>query len=273
MKVIRNPQTLQKICLKLAGKNIGLVPTMGALHAGHLSLIKKSVAQNDVTIVSIFVNPKQFAPGEDYLKYPRPLKKDLGICRAAKVDYVFAPSPEDMYSNEHLTYVEVLKTGERLCGMSREGHFKGVATVVAKLFNITFADNAYFGLKDFQQLKVIQQMARDLNFKSRVIACPTVRESDGLAMSSRNVYLTAPERAQALKISAALQNAKGKKIQTVKNFVKNEISKIKNVKIDYIELLDAHNLQKTSAKTKEIVIAVAVWVGKTRLIDNMIFKV
>jgi pantoate--beta-alanine ligase len=270
MKVISSPVELQKICLKLSSKKIGLVPTMGALHAGHVSLIKKAVKANDITVVSIFVNPKQFGPNEDYLKYPRPLQADLAICKKNKVSYVFTPKPEDMYTGDYSTFVEVLGLSDNMCGAFRPGHFKGVATVVAKLFNITGADNAYFGMKDFQQLKIIERMARDLNFKTRVVPCPIVREKDGLAMSSRNVYLSKQARAEAVKISASLFKAK-----TIKNarFIKNEISKIRDSKIDYVEILDAGTLGKVTKSTKEVLAAVAVWVGKTRLIDNITFKV
>jgi len=262
MKVIISAASLQKICIKLAGKSIGLVPTMGALHAGHESLIKKSVSSNDITIVSIFVNSKQFGPGEDYLKYPRSIAADLKVCKAYKVDYVFVPRPKDMYAKDHSTYVDVSGLSELLCGAVRKGHFRGVTTVVAKLFNITFADNAYFGLKDFQQLKVIQKMAADLNFKTRVVPCPTVREKDGLALSSRNTYLSPAERAQALKISEALLS--GLSPSAIKKRIKKDFPKY-----DYIEILDAGTLGKISKKTKEAVIAVAVWIGKTRLIDNI----
>ncbi|MDR2709070.1 MAG: pantoate--beta-alanine ligase, partial [Elusimicrobiota bacterium] len=176
MKIIKKPVALQKEMLPLRKKNIsiGLVPTMGALHEGHISLIKKSVKENDKTLVSIFVNPTQFEPNEDYLKYPRPLDKDLKICKAQNVDYVFCPSVLDMFDNSYKTFIEVLEMQNILCGAVRKNHFRGVATVVAKLFNISQASKAYFGLKDFQQVKIIQKMSKDLNFPVKIIACPLI---------------------------------------------------------------------------------------------------
>jgi pantoate--beta-alanine ligase len=193
--------------VKKSGKTIGLVPTMGALHEGHLSLVKKALSQNNVTIVSIFVNPAQFGPKEDYLRYPRPLAKDSALCRRAGVDYIFAPKVKQMYPEGYSTYVKAEGISDILCGNFRPGHFRGVATVVAKLFNITAPDRAYFGQKDYQQLKVIERMANDLNFPVAIVPCHIFREPDGLAMSSRNSYLSRKERLASSEINKALQHA------------------------------------------------------------------
>ncbi|MCA6071070.1 MAG: pantoate--beta-alanine ligase [Endomicrobium sp.] len=276
MKVIKNALQMQKIALKHLkdGDEIGLVPTMGALHEGHISLLSKSEKNDDITIVSIFVNPIQFGANEDYLKYPRPIKKDLDICRKNHVDYVFMPSVDDMFLQEHKTFVEVQKMQDVLCGLFRPAHFEGVATVVSKLFNISYPDRAYFGMKDFQQLKILERMARDLNFRTKIISCPTVRERSGLALSSRNSYLSEEEKNISLKISKTLKGAvhefRNKDLNFVKRNVLNKLKKIPSSRIDYAEIVNFSNLSVADNNTKKVVFAVAVWIGKTRLIDNVI---
>jgi pantoate--beta-alanine ligase len=274
MKVIRDALQLQKIAFKhlKEGDEIGLVPTMGAFHNGHVSLIEKSVKNDDITIVSIFVNPIQFGPDEDYLKYPRPVKKDLEICKKNHVDYVFMPSVNDMFPKAHKTFVEVKTLQDIMCGAFRPIHFRGVATVVSKLFNISCADRAYFGMKDFQQLKIIEKMTKDLNFRTKIVPCPIVREKSGLALSSRNSYLSDEEKSLSLNISKILKEAakefKNKSLTAVKKKAVNKLKKIPNSKIDYAEIVSAKDLSPADKNTKKAVFAVAVWIGKTRLIDN-----
>ncbi|MDR2191947.1 MAG: pantoate--beta-alanine ligase [Endomicrobium sp.] len=278
MKIIKKVSELQKIALKhLVNKDeIGLVPTMGALHEGHISLISKSVKNDDITIVSIFVNPIQFGQNEDYLKYPRPLEKDLAICKKNHVNYVFVPSAEEMFPRANRTRVEVKGLQDLLCGRFRINHFSGVDTVVAKLFNITFADRAYFGMKDFQQLRIIEKMVKDLNFRTKIVPCEIVREKSGLALSSRNFYLNPEEKESAVLISKTLKLAKEEiKVKSFSAAVKNavkRISSIKNSRIDYVEAVDFNDLSPVSKNTKKAVLAVAVWIGKTRLIDNIIIS-
>ncbi|MCL2485809.1 MAG: pantoate--beta-alanine ligase [Endomicrobia bacterium] len=276
MKIIKKVSEMQKIAFKHLRNNdeIGLVPTMGALHDGHVSLIDRSVKNDDITIVSIFVNPVQFGPNEDYLRYPRPVEKDLQVCRKSHVDYVFLPSVAEMFPEGYKTFAQVNEMQDILCGAFRKGHFKGVATVVAKLFNISFADRAYFGAKDFQQLRIIEKMAKDLNFRTKIISCPIIREKEGLAMSSRNSYLSETEKKNALKISEILketrENFKIKKAEAVLKDAVKKLSKIPDSKIDYAEILDFYTLGKADKNTKKAVFAVAVHIGKTRLIDNII---
>jgi pantoate--beta-alanine ligase len=276
MKVIKNVLQMQKIALKhlKEGDDIGLVPTMGALHEGHISLFSKSEKNDDITIVSIFVNPTQFGSNEDYLKYPRPIKKDLEICKKNHVDYVFMPSVNDMFPQDHKTFVEVKTMQDILCGPFRPVHFRGVATVVSKLFNISHADRAYFGMKDFQQLKIIEKMAKDLNFRTKIVPCPIVREKSGLALSSRNSYLNDEEKNISLNISKILREAvhdfENTDLNSVKKNVINKFNKIPNSKIDYVEIVNFNDLSVADKNTKKAVFAVAVWIGKTRLIDNII---
>ncbi|MDR1104025.1 MAG: pantoate--beta-alanine ligase [Endomicrobium sp.] len=275
MKVIKDALQLQKVAFKhlINGDEIGLIPTMGALHEGHISLIEKSVKNDDITIVSIFVNPVQFGPNEDYLKYPRPIKKDLEICKRNHVDYVFMPSVNNMFPQDHKTFVEVKTLQDIMCGAFRPVHFRGVATVVSKLFNISCADRAYFGMKDFQQLKIIEKMTKDLNFRTKIVPCPIVREKNGLALSSRNSYLSDEERLLSLNISKSLKEAakefKNKSLNAVKKKAVNKLKKIPNSKIDYAEIVSADDLSPADKNTKRAVFTVAVWVGKTRLIDNI----
>jgi pantoate--beta-alanine ligase len=277
MKVIKEPALLQKIALKHFKDDykIGLVPTMGALHEGHISLFEKSKTNDDITIVSIFVNPTQFGHNEDYLKYPRPLQKDLLICKKAHIDYVFTPSVDSLFAKNYKTFIEVKELQDILCGKSRPGHFRGVAAVVTKLFNLSYADNAYFGLKDFQQVKVIEKMTKDLNFKTKIISCPIIREKDGLAISSRNSYLNMEEKKTSLNIfrilKEAAENFKNKKM-SIDRILKSSTAKfkeIKKIKIDYVEILDVETLKPFSSNSKKHILAVAVKVGKTRLIDNI----
>jgi pantoate--beta-alanine ligase len=275
MKIIRKASEMQRIALKLFkdGEEIGLVPTMGALHEGHVSLINKSVKHDDITIVSIFVNPTQFGPNEDYLKYPRPFEKDIAVCKKNHVDYVFVPAAEEMFTGGYKTFIEVKEMQDILCGQFRPGHFRGVATVVAKLFNITFAERAYFGIKDFQQLKIINKMAQDLNFRTKIIPCPVIREKSGLAMSSRNLYLNEDERKAAVSISKILKKAqsdfKNERAARVIKKVRTALSVLPQSKTDYVEIRDYDNLSVIKTNTKKAALAVAVWIGKTRLIDNI----
>ena len=280
MEVITNPSQIQNLMLSLKkqGKKIGFVPTMGYLHEGHLSLIRCSKKENDITVVSIFVNPIQFGANEDFGRYPRDFERDKSLCEKENVDYVFYPSYEEMYPDGFQTYVEVVKLSKGLCGDFRPGHFKGVATVVAKLFNIVCPDNAYFGKKDFQQLKVIQRMVKDLNFPVNVVGCPIVREPDGLAMSSRNKYLSDEERESALYISKALFEAKRMfedgitDPNLIKERVRQIISQAKHLKeIQYVEIVDSNTLKPVDKIKKSDVLAVAVYIGNTRLIDNIEF--
>ena len=277
MKVINKPEELQKIIeeLKKEGKNVGFVPTMGALHLGHVSLIKKSVLQNDITVVSVYVNPIQFGPNEDYEKYPRPIEKDIKVCQDNKVNFLFLPTNETLYNKNFSTYIYNNNVSKIMCGITRPTHFQGVCTIVAKLFNIVMPQRAYFGLKDYQQYIIIKQMVEDLNFNIEIIGCPIVREESGIAMSSRNTYLSKEEKVQATGIYKSLCLAKqlfceGKEIEDIKQVVEENILKIPNSKIDYIEIRNSQNLQEVTDLDKNIVIAVAVKVGNVRLIDNMV---
>lgn len=279
MRVIEDIQQMQKIStvLKKEGKRIGFVPTMGYLHEGHISLIKRAKEENDVVVVSIFVNPIQFGKNEDFDRYPRDFKRDLDICaKDNNVDYLFYPSYNQMYPEGYKTYVEVEKLSNILCGAFRPGHFKGVATVVLKLFNIVQPDNAYFGKKDYQQFKIIQQMVRDLNLTVNVIGCPTVREPDGLAMSSRNSYLSSAERESALYISKALFKMK-EEFESGTRDVSMLIDIGRSIlqqapllrEIQYLEIVDSEDLQPKKIAQKGDVILLAVYIGQTRLIDNI----
>ncbi len=259
---------------KKEGLSIGLVPTMGYLHAGHKSLIEKSVKDNDRTVVSIFVNPTQFAPNEDLDKYPRDLESDLKLCAESGASLVFHPSPEEMYGGDFNTYVNVEELTEELCGKSRPTHFRGVCTVVTKLFNIAQPDRAYFGQKDAQQLAVVRRMAEDLNIPVEIIGCPIVREQDGLAISSRNKYLNAEERTAALVLSKAV--AEGKRLCCTREPISSVVAGMAAVvereplaKIDYVDAVDVKTMRKADDNaTGEILFAMAVYIGQTRLIDN-----
>ena len=257
------------------GGEVGLVPTMGFLHDGHLSLMKRAKIENDLMIVSIFVNPTQFGPNEDLASYPRDLDRDLALCESVGVDIIFAPSVLEMYPEGYSTYVDaegsITKT---LCGASREGHFKGVTSVVSKLFNIIAPDRAYFGQKDAQQVAVIEKMVRDLNFDIEIIPCEIVREADGLAMSSRNTYLSDVERKEALVLSQSLQIVK-QAIETGERDAAKLIDQMRahiltapSAVVDYIQIVNAKTLEDIDTLTGDVLIALAVKIGKTRLIDN-----
>jgi len=278
MKIIKKIAEMQKIAndLRQQGKSIGFVPTMGYLHEGHLSLMKCARKENDVVVISIFVNPTQFVPGEDYERYPRDEEGDIKKAKEVGVDIVFIPDVKDMYPDGYSTYVEEKVLSAGLCGARRPGHFKGVTTIVAKLFNIVKPHRAYFGKKDYQQLRVIERMARDLNFDIEIIGCPIVREPDGLAMSSRNVYLSQEERKSALCLYKSLLLAQNmikkgeKKPAIIKKVMEEFILKHPHVKkIDYIEIVDRYTLQPVDKLTGNELIALAVFVGPARLIDNM----
>jgi pantoate--beta-alanine ligase len=248
---------------------------MGALHAGHASLIERARGDSGFVVVSIFVNPLQFGPNEDYQRYPRPLEKDLDVCARMGADLVFVPEVDDIYVSPQRTFVEVTRLVDHLCGAFRPGHFRGVTTVVAKLFNIVQPDRAYFGEKDFQQLCVIRRMVEDLNMPIAIVPVPIFREADGLALSSRNVYLAPDERAAAPVLHRALQVArqaieKGERDPaTVKNVAAAILASEKLVRPEYFEVIDTVEVQPVSEITGEVRIAGAVWIGKTRLIDNV----
>lgn len=274
MKIFRNPQKLQKWCRerRLSGAKIALVPTMGALHEGHLSLIAEAKRRGaDEIVVSIFVNPVQFGPNEDYEKYPRDEKSDLGKCRKAGASAVFYPTPQNMYLDEHSVYVNEEKLSQGLCGAKRPGHFRGVCTVVAKLFNLVDPDFAVFGQKDYQQAKIIRRMARDLNFPVNVVVAPIVREKSGLALSSRNAYLSEEERAMALAISRTLGNLQHGKTFRKLSWVQSELEKA-GLNVDYVECVNAETLKPLKSIRAGACVLVAAYAGKTRLIDNVEIK-
>lgn len=263
------------------GHILGLVPTMGFLHEGHLSLIREARKQCRKVFVSIFVNPAQFGPGEDLEKYPRDPERDRTLAAEEKVDYIFYPEEGQMYGKGHLTYVLVERLSEIMCGAHRPGHFRGVATVVLKLFNIIPAHKAYFGQKDYQQLVIIKKMVEDLNINMEIVGCPTAREKDGLALSSRNKYLTPGERKSAPIIYRVLKDA-GKKLiscrvqpETIKQEALDELREDPHIKkTDYFDIRDAVTLDevKDAGRTGEIVIATAATIGNTRLIDNVVIN-
>jgi len=258
------------------GKTVGFVPTMGALHAGHKSLIERARRENDQVVVSIYVNPTQFGPGEDFERYPRALDADKKICGEAGADCIFAP--KTLYVEGARTFVEIGGLQDQLCGISRPGHFRGVATVVAKLFNIVAPDRAYFGMKDAQQWVIIETMVRDLNMNVALVACETVRDPDGLAMSSRNRYLSAAERKLALAVPRALDHARAAIAGGEHDAMKllGEMAEIlaekDDVEIDYCALTDAHSLEDLKVLKGDVLAAIAVKIGKTRLIDNARFE-
>ena len=257
-------------------KKVGLVPTMGALHVGHVSLIEAARSGCGLVVVSIFVNPTQFGPGEDFTKYPRPLEADLEMCRKAGVDVVFAPSPDVMYPGENLTWVSVEKLTEPLCGRSRPGHFRGVTTVCAKLFNIVGPDVAYFGQKDAQQAITIKRMVRDLNMPLEIVVCPTVREPSGLAMSSRNQYLSDKQKKDAAAIFQSLEVCR-KMIETgatetrqIAAEMRKVLQQVPAIEIEYLSVVDAEMLEAVERISGKTLVAVAVRLGPARLIDNIL---
>ena len=281
VKTITSPSAMTRFVKKARakGKTVGFVPTMGYLHDGHMALVRNAKRENDMVVMSIFVNPAQFGPKEDYAKYPRDFKKDSRLAKKEGVDVIFYPAVKSMYLPNHSTYVTVEKLTTNLCGRSRPGHFKGVATVVTKLFNIVPADTSYFGQKDAQQAFIISRMARDLNIPMKIKVVPTVREEDGLAMSSRNVYLDGNERREAAALFKSLSLAKKlisegernskKIIRAIKDFT----TKNSSAKIDYVSIIDTDELKDIKTLKGRILIAIAAYFGKTRLIDNMILEV
>lgn len=279
MKVIKNVNQVKKIIKKVQQerKKIGFVPTMGALHQGHISLIKKARKDTDFVVVSVFINPFQFGPNEDFLKYPRRWEKDKEILATEKVDLVFYPSnTEEMYPQGFQTFVEVSELSSQMCGKFRPQHFRGVCTVVCKLFNIIQPEISYFGQKDYQQVIIIKRMVKDLNLDTKIKICPTIREKDGLAISSRNSYLNPKERKEAV----CLYNALKKGRDLIKNkenrveIIKKKMEEIVNpyAKIDYLDIFHPQTLQPLAKLEKEVLLAGAIRIGNTRLIDNILLK-
>jgi len=265
--------------LRRKGKNIGFVPTMGYLHAGHLSLVRESVRRCDCTVVSIFVNPTQFAPNEDFNKYPRNIQNDIEILEKRGADLVFIPGDGEMYPEGYKTYVEVKDLQERLCGGSRPDFFKGVCTIALKLFNIVTPDISFFGQKDAQQVVILKKMASDLNLDVKIEAMPIIREKSGLALSSRNEYLDKKQKKAALCLSRSLGRARRmveageKNAAQVLKSIKAEIESEPLARIDYIEIVDSENLQSLQQIKDKTLIAVAVFIDNVRLIDNIIVKI
>ncbi len=278
MQIIHDKRELRRVIhgLKTQGKSIGLVPTMGYLHEGHLSLIRRCRKENDCTVVSVFVNPTQFGPNEDLDAYPRDTERDLALMRAEKTDIAFFPSAETMYPGGYATYVQVegLRT-QTLCAHARPTHFRGVTTIVAKLFHLVAPTRAYFGQKDAQQVVVIEKMIADLDFDLELVACPIVREADGLAMSSRNTYLTAEQRVRAVILSKALFEARDlvlkgeRKADVLVDYLDQRIMSVPGAEIDYIAIVDGHTLETVHQLKGRVLIALAVKFGRTRLLDNV----
>lgn len=258
------------------GLTVGLVPTMGYLHEGHKSLIDRAVAENDRVVVSVFVNPMQFGPSEDLESYPRDMDRDAALCEKAGASLIFHPDPSEMYHKDFSSFVDMTTLTGGLCGKTRVVHFRGVCTVVSKLFNIVVPDKAYFGQKDAQQLAVIRHMVSDLNFGIEIVGCPIIREEDGLAKSSRNTYLSAQEREAALILSKSL--AKGKEAlkagevdaAKIRQIILDEIATEPLAKVDYVEVVDWNTLEPVETVKEPVLVAMAVYIGKTRLIDNFI---
>lgn len=281
MQVVKTVKEVRNIVAawRKEGLSVGLVPTMGYLHEGHQSLIRKSAEQNDRTVVSVFVNPIQFAPTEDLDAYPRDLERDKKAVEEAGGNLIFHPEPSEMYPEHFTSFIDTTETTELLCGAVRPIHFRGVCTVVGKLFNIVTPDRAYFGQKDAQQLATIRRFVRDLNFGIEIVACPIVREEDGLAKSSRNTYLNAEERQAALVLSQSLK--KGMELiengerdaKVVIETIKANLEKETLARVDYVEVVDFENIQRVETISGETLVAIAVYIGKTRLIDNFIVDV
>ena len=277
MRIIASPSEMQAWALQLRcdGRRIGLVPTMGFLHEGHLSLIRIARRHSDVVVVSLFVNPAQFGPTEDFNDYPRDPERDVELCGAEGVEVVFSPDASDMYCPDHSTNVEETSLSSRLCGPARPGHFRGVATVVAKLFNLIQPTVAVFGRKDYQQALVIGRMVRDLDFPVRIVTAPTVRESDGLAMSSRNRYLSPEDRSRAAEIVGALRRAEElhasgtKNAGSLRRAVTRHLGRA-GLDPEYVETVDAVTLEPVETVERPTLLALAVRVGRTRLIDNTV---
>ena len=278
MKLITSPSRIQSYCrlARAEGKTIGLVPTMGFLHEGHLSLMRRARAENDLLVVSIFVNPTQFGPNEDYETYPRDIQRDSETVASVGVDVIFSPTAKDMYPNGYATFVNVEHITEKMCGATRPGHFRGVTTIVAKLFNLVQPHRAYFGQKDAQQTVVIKRMAEDLNFGTEIVVLPTVREDDGIAMSSRNKYLNQEERQAALVLIKSLRMAESlvksgqNDAAEINHKMRDMIEAEPLAQIDYIAIVNANTLADLDIVKGEVLIALAVFIGETRLIDNVI---
>lgn len=275
MQIVETVSEMQQLCrdLRTAKAPLGFVPTMGALHEGHLSLVRRARSECAVVAASIFVNPLQFGPSEDFAKYPRTFDEDCRQLAAEGVRLLFAPGPAEMYPSGAATKISVEDVGDRLDGASRPGHFTGVATVVAKLFHIVSPHRAYFGQKDAAQLAVLRQMVRDLNFDLEIIGCPIVRAADGLALSSRNQYLSAEERIQALALPRALQRiqraiASGERDS--QTLIQGGLEELRDLKVDYLATVDANTLLPVSHVEPGTLVAAAAWVGQTRLIDNLL---
>ncbi len=280
MKIVNKIIQMQQVAERhrREGKIIGFVPTMGYLHQGHVSLINEIRSRCDVLVVSIFVNPTQFGPGEDLKSYPRDFARDKKICAAEKVDILFFPNGEQMYPSPYHTRINIGYLVDVMCGISRPGHFEGVATVVAKLFHIVKPHIAIFGEKDYQQALIIRQMVKDLNFEVQIITAPIIREADGLAMSSRNKYLTSEERKNATRLYQSLKLAQ-QRVQegtrnssSIKSDMEQLLHQIPGAKIDYISIADPQTLISLDVVDGNVLIALAVFIGKTRLIDNMIIQ-
>ena len=278
MEVVNTIAVMQEKCerLRLSGKRIALVPTMGFFHEGHLELMRIARELSDIVVVSIFVNPTQFGPNEDFESYPRDMESDLAKAEERRVDFVFAPSVDEMYPNGSQTKIMVEKVTKHLCGLSRPGHFEGVTTVVAKLFNIAKPHIAIFGEKDYQQLTVIRRMAKDLDMDIRIVGVPTLREPDGLAMSSRNSYLNRDERVSALSLNKSLDLAEDlckqgeRGVFKIREALEALILSHPHTAVDYISICDPQTLENLENLEKEALVALAVKVGKTRLIDNRV---
>ena len=280
MEIVHKIDEVCVLCHAIRSRRgrLALVPTMGALHEGHLSLVRAAKAKSDAVVVSIFVNPKQFGPNEDFTRYPRHLEQDLALLEREGVDIVFEPSLEEMYPQQGNTWVTVEGLSDRLCGKSRPGHFRGVATVVAKLFHIIDPDVAFFGQKDAAQVAVIKRMVRDLNMPLQIEVCPIVREPDGLAMSSRNAYLSSEERKNALAIFRSLSRVRkdfeqgGRSAAKLIETGKAEFAATSSVHLDYFEIVDPDELTPIDAIDRPALVAVAAFVGSTRLIDNILLE-
>jgi len=278
MYIIKTARQMQQTAddLRKEGKRIGFVPTMGYLHEGHLALVRKARELSDIVVVSIFVNPTQFGPNEDFSKYPRDLERDQNLLEQEKTDIIFFPEKNEMYPERYFTFVQVRELEDHLCGLSRKGHFIGVATIVAKLFNIVKPHYAVFGRKDYQQLTIIERMVRDLNMDIEIVPFPTVREENGLAMSSRNTYLSPEERERGLLIYTSMKKAEelfksGERDAAVlKKEAERILSSGSGVDIEYVSISDAETLTELVRIQKKAVLAIACRVGKTRLIDNTI---
>lgn len=280
MQIIKTIGELRPILkeFRRQGLSVGLVPTMGYLHEGHKSLIVKAVSENDRVIVSDFVNPTQFGVNEDLSSYPRDIERDAALCEQAGATLIFHPEPEEMYFPDSCTFVDMDRLTKGLCGKTRPTHFRGVCTVVSKLFHIVMPDRAYFGQKDAQQLAVIRRMVRDLNFDITIVGCPIVREADGLAMSSRNTYLSPEERKAALILHRSLQlgeemmKAGERDALKIRTAIQANMETETLARVDYVEIVDANSLEQVTLIEKPVLVATAVYIGNTRLIDNFTYE-